>query len=199
MYSCIILNFSQNNFSWNNFSLNKFYPNKFSPNKFSLNKFSLNNFSRRHGFSLQSIEGMTHKHGFPTYPGLNGYALMPERGVSIEGFPEKHYSWNNFYQNNFSWDNFSWDNFSGTTFPGTTFPGTTFPQTTFPQTNGNFHARIWLASSPSPHSKFSLITAFLSRSTYHKSAKGSSPPVPKSYGHPKSMNKLALNEPATIH
>ena len=38
-------------------------------------------------------------------------------------------------------------------------------------------------------------TALLNRSTYHKSAKIF---APKSYGHLKSMNKLILNQPATM-
>ena len=61
---------------------------------------------------------------------------------------------------------------------------------TTPRTNGNFHARTyWLAPLHPNH-------CLLNRSTYYKSAKAQHHPVPKSYGHPKSMNKLTLNEPA---
>ena len=57
----------------------------------------------------------------------------------------------------------------------------------------------WLAPHhPILNAIFAPITAFLKRYTYHKSAKASLHPVPKSYGYPKSMNKLTLNEPAII-
>ena len=51
---------------------------------------------------------------------------------------------------------------------------------------------------PIPNAKFPLITALLNMPTYHKSAKVSPPPFPKSHGNPKSMNKLTLNEPAKM-
>ena len=55
----------------------------------------------------------------------------------------------------------------------------------------------WLAPHhPIPNAKFPPITALLNGPTYHKSAKVSPPPFLKSYGNPKSMNKLTLNEPA---
>ena len=55
----------------------------------------------------------------------------------------------------------------------------------------------WLAPHhPIPNAKFPPITTLLNRPTYHKSAKVSPSPFPKSYGNPKSMNKLTLNEPA---
>ena len=55
----------------------------------------------------------------------------------------------------------------------------------------------WLAPHyPIPNAKFPPITALLNRPTYHKSAKVSPQPFPKSHGNPKSMNKLTLNEPA---
>ena len=59
----------------------------------------------------------------------------------------------------------------------------------------------WLVSSPLPipNAKFPPITALLNRPTYHKSANVSPPPIPKSHGNPKSMNKLTLNEPAMKH
>ena len=55
----------------------------------------------------------------------------------------------------------------------------------------------WLAVHHAiPKAKFPLITALLNRSTYYRSAKGLHHLVPKSYGRPKSVNKLTLNEPA---
>ena len=42
------------------------------------------------------------------------------------------------------------------------------------------------------------IIALLNRSTYHKTDNISLHPLPKSHGHPKSMNKLTLNEPARM-
>ena len=53
---------------------------------------------------------------------------------------------------------------------------------------------------PIPNAKFPPITVLLNRSTYLIIKVPRSPlhPVPKSHGHPKSMNKLTLNEPAKI-
>ena len=66
-----------------------------------------------------------------------------------------------------------------------------FPQD-FPKLNPH-----WLAPhQPIPNAKFPPITALLNRPTYHKSAKVSPHPFPKSHGNPKSMNKLILNKPA---
>ena len=51
----------------------------------------------------------------------------------------------------------------------------------------------WLPlHDPILNANFLPISALLSRSTYHKSAKVSPPPFPKSLGHPNSMNKLFL-------
>ena len=52
-----------------------------------------------------------------------------------------------------------------------------------------------------PNAKFPPIAAFLNRSTYHtyhKSAKASPPPCPKSHGRSESMNELTINEPAKM-
>ena len=55
----------------------------------------------------------------------------------------------------------------------------------------------WLALHHAiPEANFPLITAMLNRSTYYRSAKVLHHLVPKSYGRPKSVNKLTLNEPA---
>ena len=73
------------------------------------------------------------------------------------------------------------------------FPRKNFPQD-FPELDPD-----WLAPHhPIPNAKFPPITALLNRPTYHKRSKVSPPPFPKSYGNPKSMNKLTLNEPAII-
>ena len=47
-----------------------------------------------------------------------------------------------------------------------------------------------------PNAKFQPIIVQLNRLAYHKSAKVSLHPFPKSPEHPKSMNKLTLNKPA---
>ena len=58
----------------------------------------------------------------------------------------------------------------------------------------------WLAPHhPIPNAKFIPITALLNRPTHHKRSKVSPPPFSKSYGNPKSMNKLTLNKPANIY
>ena len=50
-----------------------------------------------------------------------------------------------------------------------------------------------------PNIKYAPITAFLIRYNYHKRARGSHHPVPKSYGLPKSVNKLIAQPPTMGH
>ena len=97
----------------------------------------------------------------------------------------------------FSHKNFPQDfptRFSRKIFPQE-FP-TRFSHKIFPQDFPELDAD-WLAPHhPIPNAKFPPITALLNRPTYHKRSKVSPPPFPKSYGNPRSMKKLTLNEPA---
>ena len=62
--------------------------------------------------------------------------------------------------------------------------------------NRKFLDRMWLVifHCPIPNATSPPMAVFINRSTYHKSTKVSLHPVPKSDGHPKSMNKLTVNK-----
>ena len=104
------------------------------------------------------------------------------------------------------------------TFPQTFFQTIpqTFPQT-FPQTIPNFSPKLFPKLSPepmeismlesdwlAPHHPFQMLNLlqslpFLIGLFIIKVPRPPHHPLPKSYGHPESMNKLTLNKPAKIH